>query len=105
MLSAYAVSACSSFAAESVIVSWISFVVAGSPVNVLMGLPGVSFSVSELAAAGVKRISLGSALARLSFATFIDAAREIADAGTFRFAGNAIGFAELEEHFPPDSPA
>lgn len=71
------------------------------PVNVLMGLPGAVFSVAQLADLGVKRISVGSALARLSFASLIDAAREIEDSGTFRFAANAIGFSELEDHFPP----
>ena len=72
-----------------------------NPVNVLMGLPGATFSAAELANVGVKRISVGSALARLSFASLIDAAREIRQLGTFRFASNAIGFSELEDYFPP----
>lgn len=70
-----------------------------NPVNVLMGLPGSVFSVTELANIGVKRISVGSALARLSFTALIDAAQEIKDAGTFHFASRAIGFAELEQYF------
>lgn len=69
------------------------------PVNVLMGLPGATFSVTELADAGVKRISVGSALARLSFAAVLDAAREMQGRGTFQFASNALGFAELEAYF------
>lgn len=69
------------------------------PVNVLMGLPGTVFSVSELANVGVKRISVGSAFTRLSFAALIDAAREIKESGTFHFASRAIGFSELEGHF------
>lgn len=69
------------------------------PVNVLMGLPGSVFSVSDLANVGVKRISVGSALARLSFGAFIDAAREIKESGTFHFASRAIGFSDLENHF------
>ena len=72
-----------------------------SPVNVLMGLPGSVFSVSELANAGAKRISVGSALARLSFGAFVDAAREIKDRGTFGFTSRAIGFGDLEDHFGP----
>ena len=36
------------------------------PVNVIMGLPGAAFSVAQLAEVGVKRISVGSALARLA---------------------------------------
>jgi 2-methylisocitrate lyase-like PEP mutase family enzyme len=70
-----------------------------NPVNVLMGLPGATFSTTELANVGVKRISVGSALARLSFAALIDAAREIKQSGTFQFASRAADFSELEEHF------
>ncbi len=55
------------------------------PVNVVMGMPGATFSVAELAEAGVKRISVGSGLARLAFGTFVKAAREMRSAGTFRF--------------------
>jgi len=69
------------------------------PVNVVMGLPGATFSVADLAAAGVKRISVGSALARLAFGAVVRAAREMADGGTFEFAEAAIGFSELEEMF------
>ena len=71
------------------------------PVNVLMGLPGSVFSVTAIGNVGVKRISVGSALARLSFAAFIDAARKIKHQGTFNFASRAIGFSDLEDHFPP----
>jgi 2-methylisocitrate lyase-like PEP mutase family enzyme len=70
-----------------------------NPVNVVMGLPGATFSVAELADAGVKRISVGSALARLSITTVIDAATEIREAGTFTFASRALGFAPIEENF------
>src|SRR5262249_39174511 len=47
------------------------------PVNVVMGLAGGSFSVQQLAEAGVKRISLGSSLARAAFGALTRAAREI----------------------------
>jgi 2-methylisocitrate lyase-like PEP mutase family enzyme len=70
------------------------------PVNVLVGLSGSLFTVADLAGVGVKRVSVGSALARLSFGAFIDAAREIKHAGTFNFASRAIGFSDLELHFP-----
>ena len=69
------------------------------PVNVVMGLPGATFTVGELAEAGVKRISVGSALARLAYGTFVKAAREIRSEGTFRFSDEAMGFAELEGFF------
>ncbi|MGD9535854.1 MAG: oxaloacetate decarboxylase [Alphaproteobacteria bacterium] len=69
------------------------------PVNVIMGMPGTTFSLAELADAGVKRVSVGSALARLAFGAFVDAAREMRSQGTFRFSEKAIGFAELEGFF------
>ena len=69
------------------------------PVNVVMGLPGVTFGMAELAEAGAKRISVGSAFARLAFGALIRAAREIAEQGTFTFSKDAAEFAELEDIF------
>lgn len=69
------------------------------PVNVVMGMPGATFSVAELAAAGVRRISVGSALARLAFGVVVSAAREMERAGTFGFSDAAMGFAEIEGFF------
>jgi len=70
------------------------------PVNVVMGLAGVkntSFSVGELAALGVRRISLGSALSRAALGAFLRAAREIKDHGTFTFAAEAIPYAQAND--------
>jgi 2-methylisocitrate lyase-like PEP mutase family enzyme len=64
------------------------------PVNVVMGLRGASLTVPELAALGVRRISLGSALSRAALGAFVRAAREIAGRGTFEFAKDALPFAE-----------
>ena len=69
------------------------------PVNVVMGLAGPTFGVAELAEVGVKRISLGSSLARQAFGAFLRAAEEIHTHGSFGFAREAIGFAELEGYF------
>ncbi len=69
------------------------------PVNVVMGLPGTTFGVSELADAGVKRISVGAALFRLAYGALIGAADEMAGQGSFSFAADAVGFAELETIF------
>lgn len=71
------------------------------PVNVIVGMPGAAFSVTELAEAGVKRISVGSALARAAFGAVVRASREMRDQGTFGFGRDAIGFAELEAFFLP----
>jgi 2-methylisocitrate lyase-like PEP mutase family enzyme len=68
------------------------------PVNVIMGLPGMNFGVAEAAEAGVKRISVGSSLARLAYGSLIKAAQEMADTGGFAFAAQAAGFAEIERH-------
>jgi len=67
----------------------------GKPVNVLMAS---AFSVKDLAALGVKRISVGSALSRAALGAFVRAAREIREHGTFRFATEAIPYAEVSEY-------
>jgi len=64
------------------------------PVNALMG-SGMGLTVAELAALGVRRISVGSALSRAALGAFIGAAREIQERGTFTFADEAISFAEV----------
>ncbi len=65
------------------------------PVNVLSGGKGGAFSVATLAAAGVRRISVGSALSRAALGAFLRAAREMKDKATFTFAEDAASFAEL----------
>jgi len=67
------------------------------PVNVVMGLKGASFSVAELAALGVRRISVGSALSRAALGAFVRAAREIREHGTFRFAEEAIPYSQVND--------
>ncbi len=69
------------------------------PVNVLMGSPGLRLSVDELAELGVRRISVGSALARAALGAFLRAAREIRASGTFSFGADAVGYAEINAMF------
>jgi 2-methylisocitrate lyase-like PEP mutase family enzyme len=64
------------------------------PVNVVMGLQGATYAVHELAAVGVKRISVGGALARAALGALVRAGREMKEKGTFTFAGDAISYAE-----------
>ncbi|MGE0464278.1 MAG: isocitrate lyase/phosphoenolpyruvate mutase family protein [Vicinamibacterales bacterium] len=71
--------------------------VAPKPVNVLVG--GAFTSVPQLAAIGVRRISVGGALARAAWTGFVEAAREIAGQGTFTRVGEAIPFAEVNGWF------
>jgi 2-methylisocitrate lyase-like PEP mutase family enzyme len=69
------------------------------PVNVIMGLQGVPLSVARLSAIGVKRISVGSALARAGFGVFLRAAQEMREHGTFEFADEAVSYRELNTIF------
>jgi 2-methylisocitrate lyase-like PEP mutase family enzyme len=69
------------------------------PVNVVMGLMGSPFNVAALSAIGVKRISVGSALARRAYGALRDAAREMMEHGTFRFADQAAPYGELNGLF------
>lgn len=69
--------------------------VAPKPVNVLVGRPGSGLTVASLASAGVRRISLGSALARTAYGSVLEAAREIATSGTFTFGDRAASFDQL----------
>jgi 2-methylisocitrate lyase-like PEP mutase family enzyme len=55
--------------------------VSPKPVNLLINSPFIT--VAEAAALGVRRISVGGTLARTAWAGFLQAAREIADRGTF----------------------
>jgi 2-methylisocitrate lyase-like PEP mutase family enzyme len=71
--------------------------VAPKPVNVLVGSDFTT--VAELAQAGVRRISVGGALARAAWTGFLEAAKEIAGQGTFGGLARAISFAEINGSF------
>jgi 2-methylisocitrate lyase-like PEP mutase family enzyme len=64
------------------------------PVNVVMGLKTSVFSVAELAAMGVRRISVGAALSRVALGAFLEAAKEIREKGTFTLTQRALPMAE-----------
>ncbi|MBM3461774.1 MAG: isocitrate lyase/phosphoenolpyruvate mutase family protein [Armatimonadetes bacterium] len=68
------------------------------PVNVLVS-SDFGLTVADLAALGVRRISVGSALARAAWSGFIRAAREIAEQGRFAGLADATPFAELNQVF------
>jgi 2-methylisocitrate lyase-like PEP mutase family enzyme len=67
----------------------------GKPFNFMTGIKGRSFSVAELTAAGVKRISLAGSLWRAAMTGLVEAAREVREAGTFGYVDRAIPTAEL----------
>ncbi len=66
------------------------------PVNVIAGIGPTPLTVEQLAAAGVRRISLGSALSRTALGAFLDAAREVKTQGTFSFTSRSASIKELE---------
>ncbi|HEV2554955.1 MAG TPA: isocitrate lyase/phosphoenolpyruvate mutase family protein [Bosea sp. (in: a-proteobacteria)] len=73
----------------------------GRPVNALV-YGDFGLSVPDIAKAGVRRISIGGALARAAWAAFIEATRLIAEEGSFRgFAGNGAS-APLNPFFTED---
>jgi 2-methylisocitrate lyase-like PEP mutase family enzyme len=65
------------------------------PVNFMAGIKGKSFTVAELAAAGVKRISLATSLYRAAMAAVRDAAVEVKDNGSFGYLDRAFATPEL----------
>lgn len=67
------------------------------PFNFMVGIKKKSFSVDELVAAGVKRISLATSLYRAAMTGLIDAARDVKDAGQFGFLDRCMTTAELNE--------
>lgn len=69
------------------------------PVNVVMGLQGSRLSLADLAAIGVKRVSVGSALSRAALGAFLRAAREMREHGTFTFADEAVSYREISGMF------
>jgi 2-methylisocitrate lyase-like PEP mutase family enzyme len=74
------------------------------PVNYLAGLRGTAFTVEDLAALGVRRISLGGAISRLALAAVVRAAREMLERGSFTFADAALPTAEVEAGMRRASP-
>jgi len=72
------------------------------PVNLMAGIKGKSFSVSALAAAGVKRISLATSRYRAAMTGFLDAANEVRDKGQFSFLDRCVTTPELTNSWESD---
>lgn len=60
------------------------------PVNFMVGIPGKSFSRTELIDAGVTRISLATSLYRAAITGLIEAAEEARDKGTFGYVDSSV---------------
>ncbi len=65
------------------------------PVNFMAGIPGKSFPVADLAAAGVKRVSLATSLYRAAIAGLLAAAREVKESATFTYVDRVVTTPEL----------
>ena len=67
------------------------------PVNFMVGIKGKSFPVADLAAAGVKRISLATSLYRAAMTGLLAAVSEVKESGRFDFVDRSVTTAELYE--------
>jgi 2-methylisocitrate lyase-like PEP mutase family enzyme len=65
------------------------------PVNFMAGIKGKSFTVAELEAAGVRRISLATSLYRMALTGLLEAAREVKDKGTFGYLDRSLTTPEV----------
>jgi 2-methylisocitrate lyase-like PEP mutase family enzyme len=68
------------------------------PVNFMVGVPGASFSVAELTAAGVKRISLSTTLYRAAMTGLLAAGKEVKESGTFGYMDTIMRGADLGKY-------
>jgi 2-methylisocitrate lyase-like PEP mutase family enzyme len=68
------------------------------PVSFMVAIPGRSFSVAELAEAGVRRISFATSLYRAAMTGLADAAREIREKGTFGYLDRIMTSGEFAKH-------
>jgi len=67
------------------------------PVNVVAGIGLKGVTLGDLERCGVRRVSVGSALARTALGAMLSAAREIRDGGTFSAFESAASFVEIKE--------
>jgi 2-methylisocitrate lyase-like PEP mutase family enzyme len=68
---------------------------AKKPFNFMVGITGKSFTVAELAAAGVKRISLATSLYRAAMTGLLNAANEVRAPGTFGYFDTSLATPEM----------
>ncbi len=68
------------------------------PFNFMVGIKGKSFTVADLADAGVKRISLAGSLYRAAMSGLLDAASEVKDQGTFGYVDSVISTPDLNAY-------
>jgi 2-methylisocitrate lyase-like PEP mutase family enzyme len=69
-----------------------------NPVNFMVGIRGKSFSVAELEAAGVRRISLATSLWRAAMSGLLEAAREVKERGTFGYLERSVATPDISRY-------
>jgi 2-methylisocitrate lyase-like PEP mutase family enzyme len=75
------------------------------PVNFMVGMRGKSFAMAELAAAGVRRVSLSTSLYRAAMTGLAAAAREVRDAGTCGYVETLMSGDQLDQYLQQQHPA
>jgi len=68
------------------------------PYTFMAGIKGKSFSVAELQAAGVRRISLATSLWRAAMSGLVEAAREVKDKGTFGYIERSLATPDISKY-------
>src|SRR3954449_9721775 len=71
----------------------------GKPFNLVMGFADPTLTVDHLSAAGVKRISVGGAMARVALAAFLKCAREMKDQGSFTYVREMAPMKEVRADY------
>jgi 2-methylisocitrate lyase-like PEP mutase family enzyme len=66
-----------------------------------MGLSGPTWSLAELANAGVKRVSVGGSFARAALGALVRAANEVLEQGTFTYADQALSHTDASSLMAP----
>ena len=73
----------------------------GKPVNVVLGAKNTPYSLADLGAAGVRRVSTGSSFARAALTGLREAALELLGPGTVSYLDRAIPYAEVTALMAP----
>jgi 2-methylisocitrate lyase-like PEP mutase family enzyme len=71
------------------------------PLNVVMGLTGGALTMDDLRELGVRRVTVGGSIARAMYRHLLDAAKELAETGTFSYAMNQLSQNDLNDLFSP----
>src|SRR6201747_1429932 len=71
----------------------------GKPFNLVMGFADPTLTVPQISAAGVKRISVGGAMARVALAAFLKCAHDMKDHGAFTYVREMAPISEVREAF------